>query len=237
MSLSTRETDVDWSARRGILGLAWRIAVSRPRLWAGIICGVLAWVLLPRDLSVTTRAVIAWDCGALLYLGLAAFLFGTERRSRMAADAARQQEGEWTIFSLTIAATVFSLAAILGEFATVKDLHGVQRNLRIALMAGTLLLSWLMVHILFAFRYAHEFYASDANPPNLDRGLEFPGEQSPDYLDFVYFALVLGMTFQVSDVQITARKMRRLATVHGLLGFLFNTTILALSVNLAASLV
>ncbi|HJS86208.1 MAG TPA: DUF1345 domain-containing protein [Acetobacteraceae bacterium] len=223
--------------RRGVLGLAWRIAVSRPRLWAGVACGVLAWVLLPAALSTTTRAVVAWDCGALLFLGLAAFLFGTERRSRVAADAARQQEGEWTIFSLTIAATVFSLAAILGEFATTKDLHGVQRDLHIALMAGTLLISWLTIHILFAFRYAHEFYACDINPSDPDGGLEFPGEQHPDYLDFVYFALVLGMTFQVSDVQITARKMRRLATVHGLLSFLFNTIILALSVNLAAGLV
>jgi uncharacterized membrane protein len=224
-------------ARRGVLGLAWRIAVSRPRLWAGVICGALAWVLPPGDLSPTTRAVIAWNVGALVYLGLAAFLFSTERRSRMAADAARQQEGEWTIFSLTIAAAVFSLAAILGEFATVKDSHGVQRNLHVALMAGTLLVSWLTVHATFAFRYAHEFYSRDSGLPDFDRGLEFPGERSPDYLDFVYFALVLGMTFQVSDVQITARKMRRLATVHGLLSFLFNTIILALSVNLAAGLV
>jgi uncharacterized membrane protein len=223
--------------RRGALGLAWRIAVSRPRLWSGVACGVLAWVLLPSTLSPTTRAVIAWDCGAVLYLGLAAFLFSTEHRARMAADAARQQEGEWTIFALTIAASVFSFVAVLGEFATTKDLHGLRRDLHIALMAGTLLVSWLTVHILFAFRYAHEFYASDTKPPELDRGLEFPGEPSPDYLDFVYFALVLGMTFQVSDVQITARKMRRLATLHGLLSFLFNTTILALSVNLAAGLV
>ncbi len=223
--------------RRGLPGLVWRIAVSRPRLWAGAICGALAWVLLPDNLSLPTRAVLAWDIGALVYLGLAAFLFTTERRARMAADAARQQEGEWTIFSLTIAAAVFSLVAILGEFAAIKDIHGAPRNLHVALMAGTLLVSWLTVHTTFAFRYAHEFYSRDAGGPEFDRGLEFPGERSPDYLDFVYFALVLGMTFQVSDVQITARKMRRLATVHGLLSFLFNTIILALSVNLAAGLV
>ncbi len=79
-------------------------------------------------------------------------------------------------------------------------------------------------------------YALDLGGPEIDRGLEFPKEDKPDYLDFMYFSLVLGMTFQVSDVQITSRKLRRLAAVHGLLSFLFNTIILALTVNLAAGL-
>ena len=155
----------------------------------------------------------------------------------MAADAARQQEGEWTIFSLTVAAALFSLFAVFGEFANTKDLPAAQKNLHVALVVVTLLVSWLMVHTTFAFRYAHEYYSKDAGGPDFDRGLEFPGEEHPDYLDFVYFALVLGMTFQVSDVQITARKFRRLATVHGLLSFLFNTIILALTVNIAAGLI
>jgi uncharacterized membrane protein len=126
---------------------------------------------------------------------------------------------------------------VFGEFANTRDMHPAQKNLHIALVAITLLASWLMVHTTFAFRYAHEYYSRDAGGADFDRGLEFPGEKKPDYLDFVYFALVLGMTFQVSDVQITARKMRRLAAVHGLLSFLFNTIILALTVNIAAGLV
>ncbi len=223
-------------ADRGVLAFGWRVAASRPRLWIGVVCGVVAWVLLPARLSLTTRGTLAWDIGVIVYLVLAAFLFTTEVSARMAKDAARQQEGEWTIFSLTIAAAVVSLAAILGEFAGSKDIPAAQRNLHIALVAATLLLSWLMVHTTFAFRYAHEFYSHDTGGQGIDRGLEFPGEQDPDYLDFVYFALVLGMTFQVSDVQITSRKMRRLASVHGLLSFLFNTIILALTVNIAAGL-
>jgi uncharacterized membrane protein len=97
-------------------------------------------------------------------------------------------------------------------------------------------LSWLVTHVTFAFRYAHEYYARDAGGPDLDGGLEFPLEKAPDYLDFLYFALVLGMTFQVSDVQITSRKLRRVATLHGLLSFLFNTVIVAFTVNIAAGL-
>jgi len=99
-----------------------------------------------------------------------------------------------------------------------------------------LFLSWLVTHVTFAFRYAHEFYAKDLGGPDVDRGLEFPGETAPDYLDFLYFSLVLGMTFQVSDVQITSRKFRRVAALHGLIGFLFNTVIVAFTVNIAAGL-
>ncbi|MDE2007951.1 MAG: DUF1345 domain-containing protein, partial [Rhodospirillales bacterium] len=136
-----------------------------------------------------------------------------------------------------IAAALFSLVAVLGVFATTGHRPGAARDLRIALVAATLLLSWLMMHTTFAFRYAHEYYTAERAPPAFDAGLEFPGETAPDYMDFYYFSLVLGMTFQVSDVQITARKLRRLATLHGLLSFLFNTVILALTVNIAAGLV
>ena len=106
----------------------------------------------------------------------------------------------------------------------------------VALVASTLLASWLMTHVIFALRYAHEYYARDEGGPEVDRGLDFPGEKQPDYLDFMYFSLVLGMTFQVSDVQITSRKLRRVATLHGLISFLFNTVIVALTVNIAAGL-
>jgi uncharacterized membrane protein len=88
----------------------------------------------------------------------------------------------------------------------------------------------------FALRYAHEYFTRTNNSPTLDGGLLFPEETCPDYWDFFYFSAVLGMTFQVSDVQITSRKLRRLATLHGLLGFLFNTVIIALTVNLASGL-
>ncbi len=218
-------------------GWAWRVAASRPRLWAGLACGLIAWATLAHRTNATTTAVLAWDIGVTIYLLLAVLLFTTERVTRMDTDATRQQEGEWTIFAITIAAALVSLAAVFGEFAGTKQSHPAQRDLHVALVAVTLCVSWLMMHATFAFRYAHEYYSKDLGGPEIDRGLEFPGEKNPDYLDFVYFALVLGMTFQVSDVQITARKMRRLATVHGLLSFLFNTIILALTVNIAAGLV
>ncbi len=223
--------------KRGLLGRCWRAVSGRPRLFIGLLCGLLAAPMLPHGIGPTTRTILAWDIGVIVYLVSSALLFTTERLDRMPADAAAQEEGEWTIFWLTVAAVAFSFAAIISEFAsTTKDLPQVQRNLHLVLVAVTLFVSWLMTHTTFAFRYAHEYYEIDPANSGIVGGLEFPGEKRPDYLDFMYFSLVLGMTFQVSDVQITARKFRRLASVHGLLSFMFNTIILALTVNLAAGL-
>jgi uncharacterized membrane protein len=212
------------------------VVMGRPRLFVGLLAGIAAATVLPPTVGGTTRAVFAWDIGVVVYLVLSAWLFGAERISRMAEDAARQQEGEWTIFALTIAAVVFSFVAIFGEFAMLHDAKPEEKTLRVTLVAVTLFVSWLMTHTTFAFRYAHEYYARGSAGREVDGGLDFPGEKRPDYLDFVYFSLVLGMTFQVSDVQITARKFRRLAAIHGLLSFLFNTIIVALTVNIAAGL-
>lgn len=223
--------------RRGRRALRlWRIVSSRPRLFIGLVCGFAVAPFLPAALDHTIRAILGWDTGVVVYLVQSAVLFIAEPAERMAANAEAQEEGEWTIFALTVAAVAFSFAAIVSEFASMKDATGTQRNLHIALVAVTLFVSWMMTHTTFAFRYAHEYYGKQPGQPDIDRGLEFPGEQRPDYLDFMYFSLVLGMTFQVSDVQITSRKLRRLAAVHGLLSFLFNTIILALTVNLAAGL-
>jgi uncharacterized membrane protein len=215
--------------------LAYRIVVARPRLVAGILVGGLLWLVLASDFRGITRGLLAWDGGCAAFLILCARHFTVQPQSRMAEDAERQAEGEWTIFWITIAAAFASFAAIVGQFAAIKDAKGAERGLHVLLVGVTLFLSWLTTHTLFALRYAHEYYESEDNG-GFARGLQFPDEEKPDYWDFFYFALVLGMTFQVSDVQITARPLRRLATAHGLLGFLFNTVIFALTVNLAANL-
>jgi uncharacterized membrane protein len=214
------------------------IAILRahPRLFIAAGVGIAALLLLPNSLAPQTRAVVAWDLLVTSFLILTAALFARQCPEHMPADAARQEEGEWTIFAITVAAVAASFAVIVFEFSATKDAHGLERSLRIGLVAFTLFASWLMTHLLFGLRYAHEFYSARPDGGGIDRGLEFPSELEPDYWDFVYFSLVLGMTFQVSDVQITTRKMRRLATVHGLLGFLFNTVVIALTVNIAASL-
>jgi uncharacterized membrane protein len=214
----------------------WRALRARLRLVAGVVAGVAVAPVLPASLSVSTRTILAWDLGVIVFLALSAHLFFSEPAERMPARAEAQQEGEWTIFSLALGAVVVSFIAVTGEFTLLKQLPAPWRGLEVALVATTLLASWLMTHVIFALRYAHEYYARDEGGPEIDRGLDFPDEKQPDYLDFMYFSLVLGMTFQVSDVQITSRKLRRVATLHGLMSFLFNTVIVALTVNLAAGL-
>jgi uncharacterized membrane protein len=184
----------------------------------------------------TTRGIVAWDLGVVVFLVLSAHLFVAEQPDDMPAAAAAQQEGEWTIFWLTLAAVIVSFVAVSSEFAAIKGGPPELRGLEVSLVAITLLLSWLVTHVTFALRYAHEFYARDLGGPDVGRGLDFPGETQPDYLDFMYFSLVLGMTFQVSDVQITSRKLRRVAALHGLVSFLFNTVIVAFTVNIAAGM-
>ena len=209
-----------------------RILRGRPRLFSGLVCGLIAFPFLPHALKLTTRGVISWDVFVAVFLILAAIHFTDADHRRIAADAARQEEGEWTLFALTLIGAVMSFTAIVifSGLAHVKAHHAEY----IGLVALTLAASWLMTQVTFAYRYAHEYYAMADGAP--EGGLEFPGEDSPDYLDFIYFSFVLGMTFQVSDVNITGRKMRRLATLQGLIGYLFNTIVLALTINIAAGI-
>jgi uncharacterized membrane protein len=214
----------------------WRAVRSRPRLFSGLAVMLLACPLLPSALPATTRGVVCWDIGVVTFLLLSAQVFVTKPPDQMATAAEAQQEGEWTIFWITLAVVIVSFVAVGSEFSAIKGVAPSGRVWETVLVAVTLFLSWLMTHVTFTFRDAHEFYARDEHGPEVDRGLEFPGETEPDYLDFLYFALVLGMTFQVSDVQITSRKLRRVAALHGLLSFLFNTVIVAFTVNIAAGL-
>ena len=214
-----------------------RVIASHPRVAGGLLLAVVAYPLLPHRLGHAARAVLAWDLGSLLLLTLAAIMFFNEGSdAAMAENAQQQQEGEWTAFWVMLAGVAFSFVALTQELGNVKDASAAVRGLHIGLVAATLVVSWLVTQVIFALRYAHEYYTTTGFRPEVDGGLEFPGQEPPDYWDFLYFSIVLGMTFQVSDVQITSRKLRRLATVHGFIGFLFNTVIIALTVNIASGL-
>jgi uncharacterized membrane protein len=213
-----------------------RILAGHSRLFAAMAVGAASLLVFPAAWSPQTRAVAAWDAGSLLYLALMLWLFLATPIERMERYARAQQDGEWTLFWLVLAGAIASFAAIVGEFGSMKGAPADARSFKLGLVAATLVLSWVLTQAVFALRYAHEFYSRTGDAEAVDGGLEFPSEDRPDYLDFFYFSAVLGMTFQVSDVQITSRKLRRLATLHGMLGFLFNTVIIALTVNLASGL-
>lgn len=206
----------------------------RPRLALAVGVGLTVFLVLPRSLSGPTRSLIAWDAGAALYLALAWTLMLRSSVERMRFRAQLQDDGAVVVLALTVAAAVASLAAIVLELVGVRSYSASRQTLHLALAGVTFLCSWCFVHTAFALHYAHKFYVYRGR----DHGpcLQFPGADPPDYADFLYFSFVIGTTSQTADVSIASRSMRRLALAHGVISFFFNTTLLALTINVAAGL-
>jgi uncharacterized membrane protein len=213
-----------------------RQLAARPRLYLAIVIGVALGLLAPIGDAVS-RLILGWDVGIAFYLVAAVSMMARSTPDQVRRRAQLQDESRWVILALTTAAACFSLAAVGPILGEVKNAAPGQLPLRVALAGFTILGSWFFMHTIFALHYAHDFYGDRRGvKQQIAGGLEFPSEPAPDYLDFLYFSLVVGMTCQVSDVQITSRALRRVALAHGVLSFLFNTVILALTVNIAASL-
>jgi uncharacterized membrane protein len=232
-------------ARRARHGSRWRtlvrIVASRPTLVGAAAVGVVSAVLLGRFATtqpVTTRMLVAWD------LAVTTFMVGTFSRTarsspeRIARHAAEEDQGRHTILALCLVAAVAAVAAIALELRTAKAFAGALKGGHVLFAFGTVALSWFFVHLIFAIHYAHEYYRPDEGEVSARKreGLRFPGEDPPDFWDFLHFALVIGVANQTADVAITAKPLRRLVTLHGLVAFVFNTVVLALSINFAAAL-
>jgi uncharacterized membrane protein len=213
----------------------WRHAWLRPRLYAALALAVAVAVLLPEAIGPMRRAVIGWDCGTAFYLVLILIMVARATPASMHRRAQLEDATRWAFLALMAGAALFSMFALLGILHDVRGASGLQSVELTLLAGGTILLSWLLAHTVFAMHYAHGYYAdrgAERGP-----GLLFPGERGdPDYWDFLYFSFVIGMTCQVSDVQVAAAPWRRLVMAHGIVSFLFNTVVLALSINLLAGL-
>lgn len=209
---------------------------ARPRLLAGAAVGVLAYLALPSQLAAphVTRWLVAWDAGMFLYVVLASWMMAHSAHDHMRARAAVQDEGQWVIMALVVVSSVANLVAIGAELAWVKDLHGLDKAWHAGLAGLTVLLSWAFIQVMFTLHYAHHYYASHGKRQS--PGLLFPQEDEPHYGDFFYFAAVIGTSGQTADVAFVSKSMRRLGTVHCILSYLFNTTVLALLINIGASL-
>ncbi|MEO5714921.1 MAG: DUF1345 domain-containing protein [Luteolibacter sp.] len=191
----------------------------------GTLAGTFTKFRLPVSLS------ISWTAFAITSLMLAwggMLAHGAKARVR---KAHLEDSNRATIASCLIIAALASLLAAGGLLATAKTLSGGEVIGHVLLAAATVISSWLLVHTLLAVHYTHLFYST-----RQAGGLEFPNEVEPDFLDFAYFSFVIGMTFQVSDVQVTSTRMRRVVLLHSMLSFLFNTVIVAFSINLATTL-
>jgi len=205
-----------------------RVVYARPRTFISIALGILAFFLLPGSLRLVTRLLVGWDVFAAFYLVLVFTMVLRSGITHIRRNAVLQDDGRFLILLVTALGAFASIVAIVFELgASNRSAPG------LALATVTIALSWASVHTGFSLHYAHEYYRGDK-----PGGLQFPsGDQHEhaDYWDFVYFSFVIGMTAQVSDVGITDKVIRRTATVHGIISFVFNTALLALMVNIAAS--
>lgn len=205
---------------------------AQPRLLTAISLGVLLWFVLPLGWRPSTRLLVAWDCSTALYLLLATAMMAGSNIERIRHRAAGQDEGQFVILGLATITALVSLAGIMAELAAAKSLKGRAEWHHIELAGLTVVLSWTFTHAIFAIHYAHEYYGGPEDRPT--RGLDFPRDGSPDYWDFVYYAFVIGTACATADVDVTSKIMRRITTVHCVVAFFFNTTVLALTVNIGA---
>ncbi len=203
-----------------------RNLAHRPALLTGVAAGIVAGIAARSFLPQMPAPLLAWCVGVAVYLLIALWSAGGSDAKHIRKRAELLDEGAVVILMLTVGAAVASIGAIVLELARAKDGAGA------GLAAVTVTLSWAFIHTVFAFHYAHAYYGDDGSHDCLD----FPGDTKPLYWDFLYFSFVIGMTAQVADVATRTTGMRKLVMAHGVVAFFFNTAILALGVNLAASL-
>ena len=209
------------------------------RVFIGCIVALIAALLLHGHVVTSLLIVLTWEAFALSALVMAWFVISTQDPYEARRNARLQDASATALFVLVIIAATASLLAVGLVLHEVKDLGSAQLLAHVIAAAAAVLTSWAFVHTIFALRYAHRYFfdAREVERHAVSGGLVFPGKQIPGYMDFAYFSFVIGMTCQVSDVQIASPEIRRLALVHGLISFLFNTAILAMFVNIVAGLV
>lgn len=209
----------------------------RPRLYLAVAAAIITLLVLPSSFSMNVREAIAWIIGGVVYLAVAGNTMRTCGPDIMAKNAARQDDSRIVILTLILLAIGSSFASIVGLLNEAKTAAQNVKWLYLVLAAGTIIISWTVTQVVFTLHYAHEFYRPAHGIRDPQGGLDFPGEKNPDYWDFVYFATSIGATSQTSDVAVRSRPLRRLVTIHAVVSFFFNATVLALMINLAASLI
>ena len=210
-----------------------RVVFARRRLLASMAAGIVLFLVLPSHLRAVTRVLLGWDLTALIYVVFAFVMIARSTVETCHRRAALYDESDWVIVTLVVASAAASFAAIFAELAVVKT-AATPPIVSLSVTGVTIMLSWAFTHMIFTLHYANLYYMphQDGHP----EGLEFPGQRPPDYRDFLYYSFVIGCAAQTGDVNTVSHSMRRLTLIHGIISFVFNTAILALMVNVGASL-
>lgn len=205
------------------------------RLGVAVLLATILGVVVFRNQYWPTRLVLIWMgySGTMLILSWCTMLGTTPKY--LSTHAGLNDSSRSFIFLLVVLAAMVSLLAIVSLLATTKGQSPWKAEQHILLSLVAVLSSWLLIHTMFALHYAHLYYRTSVSPTHAAhlnlKGLQFPDDQEPDYLDFAYFSFVIGMASQVSDVQVQSKQMRRQVLLHSVLSFFFNALIIALTIN------
>jgi uncharacterized membrane protein len=211
---------------------------QHPRLAIATLLGIFAYLFVPVGLVEGVRLLVAFDLAAAVFLAVIWTMMARASTADMRRRSRSEDEGRYVVLALSAAVACAILLSIAFALHGIHGLPAAEAGLRVGLAVATILLAWFFMNTMFALHYAHVFYdnADDPAAPQAG-GLAFPGGRQPDYWDFLYFSFTIGMTFQVSDVQIESHSLRRTGLAHGVLAFFFNVVVLALTINIIASLI
>jgi len=200
------------------------------------VAAIVTVSLWPVKMEGMTRVMIGWDSFSICMIVISVVIFSSMRPRQIRVLAKQEDAGRIVVFLIVLSATLGSLFGVLLLLQN-KDPWQLGKGVETTIYITGVITSWVLLHTMFAYRYALLYYGEHPLDPDIHTvGLQIPNELWPDYLDFAYFSFVIGMTFQVSDIEISSRLIRRLALVHGMLSFLFNTVIVALTINVIVDL-
>lgn len=209
-----------------------RFVRARARLLGAFAAGIALFIVLPPDTRLEVRFLLSWDLMALVYIAATLHMISKSTVETCYERAALYDEGDWVILLVVIVSAAASFGTIFAELAALKQPHASLMH-ALVISVGTVALSWTFTHLVFTLHYANVYYRPDDDGPG---GLKFPGDRAPDYRDFLYYSFVIGCAAQTGDVVTISPAMRRVSLIHGIVAFSFNTAILALTINVGASL-
>ena len=210
-----------------------RFLIARRRLLLAILAGIVLATVLPPTTRAATRFLLAWDLTAFIYVAFAFLMIARSTVETCHARAAMYDESDWVIVGLVVGSAAASFVAIFAELAAIKSGQA-PAAISLVVTGFTVMLAWTFTHIIFTLHYANLYYRPHKGA--VPGGLDFPGDEPPDYRDFLYYSFVIGCAAQTADVATTSREMRSVSLIHGVIAFTFNTAILALMINVGASL-
>lgn len=213
---------------------------ARPRLSISVLIGIVFYFVFPFASDTSTRLLLAWNTGAISFLVMMIVLMISSDDADMQRRAQGTDEGRFAVLLTSMVAAVASLASVVIELSRVKSASGSDFAFYIGLSVTTIFVSWSFIQVIFTEHYAHEYYMETNDGRRRGNtqgfGLAFPDQRKPDYIDFLYFTVTIGVANQTADIAIRSRPMRILVLIHSVISYFFNATILALSINIVSSI-